>query len=137
MIQGKRLIVDMPAYNAERTLRQTYEELPHDYIDDVILVDDSSRDGTVRVAQEMGIHTILHLENRGYGGNQKSCYLAALRSGADIVVMIHPDYQYSPRLVTALASMVASWHFDIWARNPGDRREGAGCRSTKLSQTGS
>jgi len=113
MIQGKRLIVVMPAYNAERTLRQTYEELPHEYVDDVILVDDSSRDGTVRVARELGIHTILHPENRGYGGNQKSCYRESLRRGADIVVMIHPDYQYSPRLVTALSSMVASGHYDI------------------------
>ena len=113
MIQGKRLIVVMPAYNAERTLRQTYEELPHEYIDEVILVDDSSRDGTVRVARELGIHTILHPENRGYGGNQKSCYRESLRRGADIVVMIHPDYQYSPRLVTALSSMVASGHYDI------------------------
>jgi glycosyltransferase involved in cell wall biosynthesis len=113
MIQGKRLVVVMPAYNAERTLRQTYEELPHEYVDEVILVDDSSRDGTIRVAQELGIHTILHPENRGYGGNQKSCYLESLRLGADIVVMIHPDYQYSPRLVTALSSMVASGHYDI------------------------
>src|SRR5512146_1578607 len=106
MIQGKRLAVVMPAYNAEKTLRRTWEELPREYVDDVILVDDASRDDTARLARELGIRTIVHRENRGYGGNQKTCYRAALALGADIVVMIHPDYQYSPRLVTAMASMV-------------------------------
>jgi len=113
MILGKKLIVVMPAYNAEKTLRQTYEELPHDYVDDVILVDDASRDSTVAIAQELGIRTIIHRENRGYGANQKTCYREALDLGADIVVMIHPDYQYSPRLVTAMASMIASGHYDV------------------------
>jgi len=113
MILGKKLIVIMPAYNAEKTLRQTYEELPHDYVDEVILVDDASKDETARVAKELGINTIIHPENRGYGGNQKTCYREALRLGADIVVMVHPDYQYSPRLVTAMASMVASGHYDV------------------------
>ncbi len=113
MILGKKLIVIMPAYNAEKTLRQTYEELPHDYVDEVILVDDASRDETSRVAKELGIKTIIHPENKGYGGNQKTCYTEALRHGADIVVMVHPDYQYSPRLVTAMASMIASGHYDV------------------------
>jgi glycosyltransferase involved in cell wall biosynthesis len=113
MILGKKLIVIMPAYNAEKTLRQTYEELPHEYVDEVILVDDASRDETPRVAKELGIKTIIHTENRGYGGNQKTCYREALRLGADIVVMVHPDYQYSPKLVTAMASMIASGHYDV------------------------
>jgi glycosyltransferase involved in cell wall biosynthesis len=113
VILGKKLIVIMPAYNAERTLRQTYEELPHDYVDEVILVDDASRDDTPRIARELGIQTIVHLTNKGYGGNQKTCYREALGRGADIVVMVHPDYQYSPRLVTAMASMIASGHYDV------------------------
>ncbi|RPI36381.1 MAG: glycosyltransferase family 2 protein [Nitrospiraceae bacterium] len=113
MILGKKLIVIMPAYNAEKTLRQTYEELPHDYVDEVILVDDASRDETSRVARELGIRTIIHTENRGYGGNQKTCYREALSHGADIVVMVHPDYQYSPKLVSAMASMIASGHYDV------------------------
>lgn len=103
----------MPAYNAEKTLRQTYSELPHEYVDEVILVDDASHDYTVQVARELGIKTIIHEENRGYGGNQKTCYREALRCGADIVVMVHPDYQYSPRLVTAMASMITSGHYDV------------------------
>lgn len=113
MIQGKRIVVVMPAYNAERTLRQTYDELPHEHLDGVILVDDGSNDRTVAVSRALGIQTIVHRENRGYGGNQKTCYREALSLGADIVVMIHPDYQYSPKLVTAMASMVASGHYDV------------------------
>ncbi len=113
MINGNRLVVVMPAYNAERTLQQTFAELPQEYVDETILVDDASRDATVRVAGELGIKTILHPENRGYGGNQKTCYRAALAAGADIVVMLHPDYQYSPKLVTAMASLVASGHYDV------------------------
>jgi glycosyltransferase involved in cell wall biosynthesis len=112
MILGKKMIVVMPAYNAEKTLRQTYDELPHEYVDDVILVDDASRDSTAEIARELGIRTIIHGENRGYGGNQKTCYREALNQGADIVVMIHPDYQYSPRLATAMTSMIASGHYD-------------------------
>ncbi len=103
----------MPAYNAEKTLRQTYAELPHEYVDEVILVDDSSKDSTSVIARELGITTIIHAENKGYGGNQKTCYREALRHGADIVVMVHPDYQYSPRLVTAMASMISSEHYDV------------------------
>lgn len=113
MILGKKVVVVMPAYNAEHTLRMTYAELPHELVDEVILVDDASRDRTTEVARELGIHTIVHARNRGYGGNQKSCYQAALNLGADIVVIVHPDYQYSPRLVTAMASMIASGHYDI------------------------
>jgi glycosyltransferase involved in cell wall biosynthesis len=113
MILGKKLIVIMPAYNAEKTLRPTYEELPHEYVDEVILVDDASKDETTRVAKELGIRTVIHPENKGYGGNQKTCYREALRHGADIVVMVHPDYQYSPRLVAAMASMIASGHYDV------------------------
>ncbi len=113
MILGKRLIVVMPAYNAEKTLRQTYHELPHEHVDEVILVDDASRDRTATVAAELGIKTIIHAENRGYGGNQKTCYREALKLQADIVVMVHPDYQYSPRLVGAMASMIASGHYDV------------------------
>lgn len=113
MILGKKLIVVMPAYNAEKTLRQTYHELPHGDVDEVILVDDASGDRTAAVASELGIKTIIHTENRGYGGNQKTCYQEALRLQGDIVVMVHPDYQYSPRLVHAMASMVASGHYDV------------------------
>ena len=113
MILNKKLIVVMPAYNAEKTLRQTYAELPHEYVDEVILVDDASRDNTTTVAHDLGITTIVHAENRGYGANQKTCYREALKLGADIVVMVHPDYQYSPRLVTAMASMITSGHYDV------------------------
>ncbi|HIJ86963.1 MAG TPA: glycosyltransferase family 2 protein [Desulfuromonadales bacterium] len=113
MLLGKKLVVVMPAYNAEKTLRQTYSELPLEYVDDVVLVDDASRDNTARVAEELGIRTIIHPVNGGYGANQKTCYRVALELGADIVVMVHPDYQYSPRLVTAMASMITSGHYDV------------------------
>jgi glycosyltransferase involved in cell wall biosynthesis len=112
MLDQKQITVVLPAYNAARTLRQTYAEIPHDIVDDIILTDDASSDGTVALAQELGIHTIRHDRNRGYGGNQKTCYAAALARGADIVVMLHPDYQYTPRLVTAMASMLTSGQFD-------------------------
>jgi glycosyltransferase involved in cell wall biosynthesis len=125
MIHGKKLIVVMPAYNAEKTLRQTYAELPHEYVDEVILVDDASRDNTAAVAHDLGITTIVHADNRGYGANQKTCYREALRLGADIVVMVHPDYQYSPRLVTAMASMITSGHYDVVL---GSRILGGGAR---------
>ncbi len=113
MILGKKLIVIMPAYNAEKTLRQTYAELPHDYVDEIILVDDSSEDSTADLAETLGITTIIHTENMGYGANQKTCYREALRHKPDIVVMVHPDYQYSPRLVTAMAAMITSGHYDV------------------------
>src|SRR5262245_61116812 len=103
----------MPAYNAVRTVARSYHELPHDIIDDVILVDDASSDETAAVARELGARVIVHDRNLGYGANQKTCYTAALDAGADIVVMVHPDYQYSPRLCGALASMVASGEYDV------------------------
>lgn len=113
MIGNRKVAVVLPAYNASRTLRQTFAEIPKDVADDIILTDDASQDDTVAVARELGIHTLLHDHNRGYGGNQKTCYRAALDRGADIVVMLHPDYQYTPRLVTAMASMIASEQFDV------------------------
>jgi glycosyltransferase involved in cell wall biosynthesis len=113
MLHEKKVIVVMPAYNAAKTLEMTYREIPLDVVDEVILVDDASRDDTAAKAAELGIHTIIHAENRGYGGNQKTCYAEALSKGADVVVMVHPDYQYSPRLITAMASMVVSGHYDV------------------------
>lgn len=112
MISGLRVCVVMPAYNAEKTVARTVAEIDRNIADDVILVDDQSRDETVRVARELGLHVLVHEKNRGYGGNQKTCYAEALRRGADIVVMLHPDYQYSPRLLPAMAAMIASGHFD-------------------------
>ena len=112
MINGRRLIVVMPAFNAEKTLRQTYAEIPREYVDEVILVDDGSNDQTAEIARSLGIHTFVHPKNRGYGGNQKTCYAEALRRGGEIVVMVHPDYQYSPKLIVAMASMIASGHYD-------------------------
>ena len=112
MIAGQRVCVVMPAYNAEKTLRRTVAEIDRAVADDVILVDDRSRDSTVEVARDLGLHVIVHEKNRGYGGNQKTCYTEALARGADIVVMIHPDYQYSPRLLPAMAGMISSGHFD-------------------------
>ena len=112
MLLGKRVAVVLPAYNAERTLARTIAELPRPIVDDIILTDDASADGTVSMAQQLGLHIIRHPRNRGYGANQKTCYAAALARGADIVVMLHPDYQYSPRLVAAMASMIASGHYD-------------------------
>ena len=99
MIHGKRIVVVLPAYNAARTLRQTYEELPHEIVDHVILVDDASQDETTALARQLGITTFVHPSNLGYGGNQKTCYREALARGADVVVMIHPDYQYDSRVI--------------------------------------
>ncbi|MBC2665077.1 glycosyltransferase family 2 protein [Novosphingobium flavum] len=113
MMNGKKVAVVLPAYNAAQTLLRTYQEIPLDIVDDVILTDDASRDNTSELARSLGIHTLVHPKNRGYGGNQKTCYAAALERGADIVVMLHPDYQYSPRLVAAMVSMIASGHYDV------------------------
>jgi glycosyltransferase involved in cell wall biosynthesis len=113
MINGRRLVVVMPAYNAAQTLERSYADLPHEIVDEVIVVDDNSRDDTVATAAALGLTTIKHSHNLGYGGNQKTCYTAALERGADIVVMVHPDYQYSPRLCGALAWMIASDEFDV------------------------
>jgi glycosyltransferase involved in cell wall biosynthesis len=112
VISGLRVIVVMPAYNAARTVERTVAEIDRSIADDIVLVDDQSKDETVRVAQALGLHVVVHPRNRGYGGNQKTCYGEALKRGADIVVMLHPDYQYSPRLLPAMAGMIASGHFD-------------------------
>jgi glycosyltransferase involved in cell wall biosynthesis len=112
MIAGLKIAVILPAYNAGKTLERTFDEIPHDVVDDVILVDDASTDDTPEVAHSLGIHTIIHARNGGYGANQKTCYAIALARGADIIVMLHPDYQYSPRLITAMAGMIASGHYD-------------------------
>jgi glycosyltransferase involved in cell wall biosynthesis len=112
MLNGKKIVVIMPAYNAEKTLEKTYREIPFEFVDDVILVDDASQDRTPEVARGMGIRTIIHETNIGYGGNQKTCYRTALHLGADIVIMVHPDYQYTPRLIPAMASMIAYGEFD-------------------------
>jgi glycosyltransferase involved in cell wall biosynthesis len=111
MLNGKRILVVLPAYNAERTLEQTYKEIPQDIVDDVLLVDDKSADRTVSLARRLGIETFLHDKNYGYGRNQKTCYEEALRRNAGIIVMVHPDYQYTPKLITAMASMIA---FDVY-----------------------
>lgn len=109
MINGKKLIIVLPAYNAELTLRKTYSEIPFDIVDDVVLVDDASRDRTSEVAREIGIkHVIKHEKNKGYGGNQKTCYDTALALGADIIIMLHPDYQYTPKLIPAMASIISN-----------------------------
>lgn len=113
MLNGKRIAVVMPAYRAERTLRRTYDAIPHDIVDEVILTDDASGDSTAELARALGIRTIVHDMNRGYGGNQKTCYLEALARGAEVVVMLHPDYQYDPRLVTPMASMITSDVYDV------------------------
>jgi len=113
MLNHRRIAVVLPAYNAARTLRRTIEEIPSEIVDDIILTDDASRDNTAELAQELGLTTIRHPENRGYGGNQKTCYAAALDRGADIVVMLHPDYQYTPKLIGAMASMIAYDQYDF------------------------
>lgn len=108
MIQGKKIVVVLPAYNAALTLKQTYDEIPFDIVDDVVLVDDHSKDNTSEVAREIGIkHVIRHEQNKGYGGNQKTCYDKALQLQADIVVMLHPDYQYTPKLIQSLCYLIA------------------------------
>ena len=109
MINGKRIFVIMPAYNAAQTLEKTYKEIPFDVVDEVILTDDHSSDNTFEVAKKIGIkHVIRHEKNKGYGGNQKTCYLKAMELGADIVIMVHPDYQYTPKLIHAMASIIAN-----------------------------
>ena len=112
MINGKKIVVVMPAYNAERTLEQTYKEIYKDLVDEIILTDDCSSDNTKNLSKQLNITTILHEKNIGYGGNQKSCYTAALNAGADIVIMLHPDYQYTPKLVPAIAAMLAFGEYD-------------------------
>jgi glycosyltransferase involved in cell wall biosynthesis len=113
MIHGKKLVVVMPAYNAEKTLESVYREIPVAFVDDVILVDDASSDNTAELSRKLGIHTTVHVHNQGYGGNQKTCYRAALDTGADVVVMLHPDYQYTPKMLVAMASPVAMGVYDL------------------------
>ena len=109
MINGKKIVVVMPAYNAEKTLEQTYKEIPFDIVDEVILTDDHSSDHTIEKAKELGIKEInVHEKNKGYGGNQKTCYNRALELGADIVIMLHPDYQYTPQLIHSIAYIIAN-----------------------------
>ncbi len=112
MINNKKVVVIMPAYNAEKTLEKTYNEIYQNFVDEIILVDDFSSDETKEVAKKLNITTIVHEKNKGYGANQKSCYRAALKAGADIVIMVHPDYQYTPKLVPAMASMMAFGEYD-------------------------
>jgi glycosyltransferase involved in cell wall biosynthesis len=125
MIKGKRIVVVMPAYNAAQTLRRTYEEIPHDIVDEIVLVDDASQDHTAEVAAELGIETIIHPANRGYGGNQKTCYARALALQGDIVIMLHPDYQYTPLLIRPMAALLAEGLFDCVL---GSRILGVGAR---------
>jgi glycosyltransferase involved in cell wall biosynthesis len=109
MINNKKVIVVLPAYNAANTLEKTYKEIPMDIVDEVVLVDDRSRDETVNIGKSLGIKYIIeHIENKGYGGNQKSCYNKALELGADIVIMLHPDYQYTPKLIEPMAYIIAN-----------------------------
>jgi len=109
MLKNKKIVVVMPAYNAEKTLRETYNEIPFDIVDELVVVDDASQDKTVEVAHSLGIkHIIKHEKNKGYGGNQKTCYDTALKLGADIIIMVHPDYQYTPKLILAMSSIIAN-----------------------------
>ena len=112
MLAGKKVLVVMPAYNAALTLERTFQDIPFDVVDEALLVDDASHDETLEVARNLGIRCFLHERNMGYGRNQKTCYTEALKSGADIVVMLHPDYQYSPKIIPALAGLVASGEYD-------------------------
>lgn len=118
MLNNKKIVVVLPAYNAEETLENTFIEIPMEIVDKVLMVDDHSSDNTVALAKKLGIETIVHEGNYGYGRNQKTCYSEALRQGADIVIMVHPDYQYSPKLITAMASMIA---YDVYDAVLGSR----------------
>ncbi len=120
-----KIVVVMPAYNAAKTIEQTYKEIPMDLVDEVVVTDDASSDQTVEVAQRLGLRTLVHETNRGYGGNQKTCYAEALRLGADLVVMLHPDYQYTPKLLPAMIGMITDGPFDVVI---GSRVLGGGAR---------
>ena len=124
MVEDRKVVVIMPAYNAGQTLRNTFDEIPFDIVDEVILTDDRSTDDTVKVAKEIGIHHIIeHDVNRGYGGNQKSCYDKALEVGADIIIMLHPDYQYTPKLIKSMTYLMAN---DVYPVVIGSRILGKG-----------
>ncbi len=112
MLNGKKIVVVMPSYNAAKTLARTVDEIPRDIVDDILLVDDASSDETVNLGNELGLTVFVHEKNFGYGRNQKTCYREALRRGADIVVMVHPDYQYSPNLIVPMAGMIAYGEYD-------------------------
>jgi glycosyltransferase involved in cell wall biosynthesis len=113
MIQGQKVAVILPAYNAEKTLAQTVAEIPRDIVDYVLLVDDCSQDGTVALARQLGLEVLRHPRNRGYGANQKTCYSHTYAWGADIIVMLHPDYQYTPKLIRAMAALIAEDAYDV------------------------
>ncbi|MDE1906015.1 MAG: glycosyltransferase family 2 protein [Rhodospirillales bacterium] len=113
MLAEHKIVVVLPAYNAARTLERTFAEIPAGIVDHVILTDDASNDDTAAISRSLGIHTLVHEKNRGYGANQKTCYAEALRLGADIVIMVHPDYQYSPKLIIAMAAMITSGHYSV------------------------
>jgi len=113
MFANRRICVVLPAYNAARTLEMTFHEIPVDVVDDVILVDDASTDDTLRLAKNLGVFAVRHDHNKGYGGNQKTCYRLALERGADIVIMLHPDYQYTPKLLLPMVAMLCSGLFDV------------------------
>lgn len=114
MYKGKKLVVVFPAYNASKTIEMTLNEVPMDIVDEMILVDDASKDDTSEVAKQLGIHHVIrHEKNKGYGGNQKTCYNKALEIGADIVIMVHPDYQYTPKLVEAMTSIIGNDLYDV------------------------
>ena len=124
MIKGKKVVVVMPAYNAVQTLEKTYNEIPFDIVDQVILVDDFGTDKTTDLAKSLGIHHVIrHQKNMGYGGNQKTCYNKALEIGADIIVMLHPDYQYTPKLIESMAYLIAN---DVYPVVLGSRILGKG-----------
>ena len=124
MLNNKKVVVVLPAYNAALTLEKTYLEIPMDVVDEVVLVDDASKDDTVDVGRKLGIkHIVRHDANKGYGGNQKSCYNKALELGADIVIMVHPDYQYTPKLILAMSSIIAN---DVYPAVFGSRILGKG-----------
>jgi glycosyltransferase involved in cell wall biosynthesis len=109
MINGKKIVCVLPAYNASLTLKKTFDEIPFDIVDEVVLVDDASKDNTVEVAKSIGVHHVIsHEKNKGYGGNQKTCYDTALKLNADIVIMLHPDYQYTPKLIQSLSYLIAN-----------------------------
>ena len=113
MFHGKKIVVVMPAYNAAKTIEQTYAEVPLDLVDEVVVTDDASSDETVEVARRLGLRTLVHDRNMGYGANQKTCYTEALRLGADVVVMLHPDYQYTPKLLAPMIGMITDGPFDV------------------------
>ena len=114
MLLGKKIVVVLPAYNASKTIEQTYNEIPFDIVDEVVIVDDNSKDDTIAVARKLGrVHLVMHDKNKGYGGNQKSCYHKAKELGADIIIMLHPDYQYTPKLIHSMASLIATGLYPV------------------------